>query len=140
MSEDDKTGEDDKAGEDKKDSWVTNRKNPFVEAKLSLQFPSKEEDFYPAGSVVGDAFDLDAGPLRKQILDNGNVFLPMDGYRKLRPAMKMAFAAVSRDGTDNGWIASLGEFTQLMRSVGECTWPQATVHRSTVSRVCFVRR
>ena len=33
--------------------------------------------------------------------------------------MKRAFAAVSVDGTDNGWITSSNEFMTLMMSVGE---------------------
>ena len=36
----------------------------------------------------------------------------------MRPAMKRAFAAVSRDGTDNGWIESVEEFATLIGSVG----------------------
>ena len=32
--------------------------------------------------------------------------------------MKAAFATVSIDGTDNGWISSAAEFKALMGSVG----------------------
>ena len=45
-------------------------------------------------------------------------------YQKLRPAMKASFAAVSIDGTDNGWINSSAEFKTLMSSVGAPARPQ----------------
>jgi len=75
-------------------------------------------DFFPEGG--SDDFDAAAGSLRIQILANANfVQGTLGGYQKLRPAMKAAFAAVSIDGTDNGWISSAAEFKTLMGSVGE---------------------
>jgi hypothetical protein len=75
-------------------------------------------DFFPEGGP--DDFDTSAGPLRRQILANANfVQGTLGGYQKLRPAMKASFAAVSIDGTDNGWINSAAEFKTLMSSVGE---------------------
>ena len=38
--------------------------------------------------------------------------------------MKASFAAVSIDGTDNGWINSAAEFKTLMSSVGAPARPQ----------------
>lgn len=38
--------------------------------------------------------------------------------------MKASFAAVSIDGTDNGWINSAAEFKTLMSSVGAPFRPQ----------------
>ena len=38
--------------------------------------------------------------------------------------MKASFAAVSIDGTDNGWINSAAEFKTLMSSVGAPFPPQ----------------
>lgn len=75
-------------------------------------------DFFPKGD--DSLFDKSAGPLRQQIVDRGNLIQgKLGGYQQLRPAMKAAFAAVSRDGTDNGWINTADEFKLLMSSVGE---------------------
>ena len=101
----------------KEESWVLGRKNPFVDPREL--FPSSEKDFYPSGSVSSEfGFDPKEGPLRRQLVEKSNFLLPLEGYRVLRPVMKKAFAAVSRDGTDNGWIATSDEFKQLMKSVG----------------------
>ena len=42
--------------------------------------------------------------------------------------MKASFAAVSIDGTDNGWINSSAEFKTLMSSVGAPARPQPLPH------------
>ena len=88
---------------------------------MQLKWPGADggdADFFPEGG--SDRFDAAAGSLRKQILDNSNIVQgKMAGYQKLRPSMKRAFAAVSRDGTDNGWIETREEFETLMKSVGE---------------------
>ena len=97
-------------------------------------FPSKESDFFPAGG--SDNFDATQGALRRQLIDRGNFLFPMEGYRILRPAMKRAFAAVSRDGTDNGWIEDLDEFKQLMLSVGE---DLSEVEFERLFRLCMER-
>ena len=89
--------------------------------RMQIQWPGSgggDKDFFPEGGP--DAFDTSAGPLRRQILAKSNfVQGKLGGYGQLRPAMKRAFAAVSKDGTDNGWIDSADEFKQLMSSVGE---------------------
>lgn len=88
---------------------------------MQLKWPGADggdTNFFPKGG--SEAFNVEGGPLRRQILDKSNfVQGKLGGYQELRPAMKRAFAAVSRDGTDNGNIASPEEFTQLMTSVGE---------------------
>lgn len=50
--------------------------------------------------------------------------------------MKASFAAVSIDGTDNGWINSSAEFKTLMSSVGAPARPQPLppMHWHPVSR------
>ena len=105
----------------KQEPWVLQRKNPFAEKEnpfdLRALFPSKEEDFFPAGGAA--VFDPEQGSLRRQLLDKSTLLDVMKGYRMLRPAMKTAFSGVSRDKTDNGWIETLDEFRQLMQSVGE---------------------
>ena len=74
------------------------------------------EDFFPKGGP--EDFDPLLGPLRRQILAKSNPIQgKLGGYSELRPAMKRAFAAVSVDGTDNGWITSSNEFITLMMSV-----------------------
>lgn len=89
--------------------------------RMQLRWPGAnggDEDFFPKGGP--EAFDRDEGSLRRQILANANPIQgSLGGYSVLRPAMKRAFAAVSVDGTDNGWITSSDQFTKLMRSVGE---------------------
>lgn len=94
------------------------RSNPVL---MQLQWPGAgggDSDFFPEGDDP-DEFDSGKGPLRLQILRNANFFQgTLGGYSKLRPAMKRAFAGVSKDGTDNGWIDSAAEFEKLMKSVG----------------------
>ena len=63
-------------------------------------------------------FNPEGGPLRRQILENESIFLPMEGYRWARPIMREAFAAASPSKSDNGWLSSLDGFRELMQSVG----------------------
>ena len=99
---DDKPEEESKAFNVDVDSFFQNKGLPWNKD------PSEEGVYDPAG-----------GSIRKQILDNGSILLPLEGYRFARPIMKKAFAAASRSGSDNGWIDSLDEFKLLMKSVGE---------------------
>ena len=97
-----------------------------ISSPPSMQLPkwpgaeSGQDEFYPEASNKQSAdFALEKGSLRRQILDNSNfVQGTLGGYSVVRNAMRSAFARVSKNGDDNGWIETADEFKQLMRSVG----------------------